>query len=92
MASRDSQINKPQCGCPKRAELQDVNIKTGVQSINTERASLGVASFRVVDALVICHGRKKSVMTWVLASGLLQLCVSCFLPERTTISITSWIE
>ena len=36
MASSDSQINKPQCGCPKRAELPDVNINTVVQSINTE--------------------------------------------------------
>ena len=25
MASRDSQIDKPQRGCPKRAELPDVN-------------------------------------------------------------------
>ena len=36
MASTDSQIGKPQCGRPKRAELPDVNINTGVQSINTE--------------------------------------------------------
>ena len=35
----DSQIDKPQRGRPKRAELPDVNINTGVQSINTERAS-----------------------------------------------------
>ena len=40
MASSDSQINKPQRGRPKRAELPDVNINTGAQSINTERASL----------------------------------------------------
>ena len=40
MASRDSQINKPQRGRPKRAELPDVNVNTGVQSINTERATL----------------------------------------------------
>ena len=40
MASSDSQINKPQRGRPKRAELLDVNINTGVQSINTERASV----------------------------------------------------
>ena len=32
MASSDSQINK----CPKRAELPDVNINKGAQSINTE--------------------------------------------------------
>ena len=36
MASSDSQIDKPQRGRPKRAELPDVNINTGVQSINTE--------------------------------------------------------
>ena len=36
MASSDSQIDKPQRGHPKRAELPDVNINTGAQSINTE--------------------------------------------------------
>ena len=36
MASNDSQIDTPQRGRPKRAELPDVNINTGVQSINTE--------------------------------------------------------
>ena len=36
MASCDSQIDKPQRGCPKRAELPDVNINTGTQRINTE--------------------------------------------------------
>ena len=35
MASSEIQIDKAQCGCPKRAELLDVNINTGVQSINT---------------------------------------------------------
>ena len=39
MASSDSQIDKPQCGRPKRAELSDVNINTGLQSINTESSS-----------------------------------------------------
>ena len=39
MASNDSQIDKPQRGRPKRAELPDVNINTGAQSIHTERAS-----------------------------------------------------
>ena len=33
MASSDSQIDKPQRGRPKRAELPDVNINTGAQSI-----------------------------------------------------------
>ena len=36
MASSDSQIDKPQHGCP---EPLDVNINTGMQSINTDRAS-----------------------------------------------------
>ena len=40
MASSDSQINKPQPEHPKGAELLDVNINTGMQSINTERVSL----------------------------------------------------
>ena len=40
MASSDSQIDKPQRGRPERAELPDVNINTGAQSINTERTSL----------------------------------------------------
>ena len=40
MACSDSQIDKPQRGRPKRAEMPDVNINTGAQSINTERASL----------------------------------------------------
>ena len=38
MASSDSQIDKPQRGCPKRAELPHVNINTGTQGIITERA------------------------------------------------------
>ena len=42
MASSDSQIDKPQPGRPKRAELPDVNINTGMQSIDTERASLSI--------------------------------------------------
>ena len=40
MASSDSQIYKPQHGRPKRAELLDVNINRGAQSIDTERAAL----------------------------------------------------
>ena len=43
MASSDSHIDKPQRGHPKRAELADVNINRGAQSINTERASLNKA-------------------------------------------------
>ena len=37
-ARNDRQINES-CGCPKRAELSDVNINTGAQSSNTETAS-----------------------------------------------------
>ena len=33
MAGSDSQIDKPQCGHPKRAELPDVNINTGMQAL-----------------------------------------------------------
>ena len=40
MASNNNHIDKPQSGRPKRAELLDVNINTGAQSINTERTSL----------------------------------------------------
>ena len=40
MASSDSQIDKPQRGRPKRAEMPDVNINTGAPSIDTERDSL----------------------------------------------------
>ena len=40
MASSDNQIDKPQRGRPKRTELPDVNINTGVQSINTETGLL----------------------------------------------------
>ena len=39
LASSDSQIDKPQHGRSERVELEDVNINTGVQSINTERTS-----------------------------------------------------
>ena len=39
MASSDGQIDKPQRGRPKRAELPDVNINRSAQRINTERAS-----------------------------------------------------
>ena len=40
MRDSDSQIDKPQCRHPKRAELPDVNINTGAQSVKTEGASL----------------------------------------------------
>ena len=40
MARSDSQIDELQRGHPKRAELPDVNVNTGAQSMNSERASL----------------------------------------------------
>ena len=40
MASSDNQIDKPQRRRHKRAELPCININTGTQSINSERASL----------------------------------------------------
>ena len=43
MASSNSQIYKPQCGHPERAELPDVNINTGAQS--NERSALTIASY-----------------------------------------------
>ena len=44
MKRSDGEIDKPQRGHPKRAELSDVNINTGVQSINSERAFLRFVS------------------------------------------------
>ena len=46
MASSDSQIDKPQHGHPKRPELPDININTGVLSIKTEKASLRGTAFQ----------------------------------------------
>ena len=54
MASSDSQIEKPQRGCPKRAEAPVVNINTGMQIINTERASLR-PEYRQILACIIEH-------------------------------------
>ena len=45
MANSDSQIDKPQCGRPKRAELLDVNINTGTQSIDSESLLRGFVIF-----------------------------------------------
>ena len=42
MASSDSQIDKPQRGRPKGAELPEVNISTDAQIINTKRAFLNL--------------------------------------------------
>ena len=50
MASSNSQIDKTQHGHPKRAELPDVNINTGAQSINTE-------SFFITLSTVSAHLR-----------------------------------
>ena len=59
MASSESQIDKPQRGCPKRAELPDVNINTGVQSINTERVSLTYFILWFVFILQLANYLKK---------------------------------
>ena len=52
MTSSDSQIDKPQRGRPKRAELPDVNINTGAQGINTERASFKITSYKTTQVLL----------------------------------------
>ena len=67
MASSDSQMDKLQRGCPKRAELPDVNINTGVQSINTERASLRPSTMSTFTR------PKKFSLTWLSAQNL-QVC------------------
>ena len=48
MASSHSQIDKPQRGRRKRAELRGGNINTGAQSINTERSGDSTLSI-IVD-------------------------------------------
>ena len=53
MASSDSQIDKPQPGRPKRAELPDVNINAGAQSINTDRASLRKLAYQGMEFILV---------------------------------------
>ena len=67
MASSDSQIYKPQCGHPERADLPDVNINTGAQSINTERSALTIASYFQMHrlSLTVFHAiLAYRVLTW----------------------------
>ena len=52
MASSDSKIDKPQCGCPKIAELPDVNINTGAKGVNTESTFFNDFQLRVVKRLM----------------------------------------
>ena len=52
MASSDSQIDKPQHGRSKRAELSDVNRNTGAQSINTKRVCVRAQSFSLSDYIL----------------------------------------
>ena len=54
MARSDSQIDKPR-GRPKRAELPDVNINTGAQSINTEEALNRKFRYKRQLARLRCH-------------------------------------
>ena len=49
MACSNSQIGQPQCEHPNKAELLDVNINTGAQSINTERTSLNQVANNLLD-------------------------------------------
>ena len=50
MASSDNQIDKPQRGRPKKAELPDVNINTGAQSINPKSFfKVPIPSAKTVD-------------------------------------------
>ena len=59
MASTDSQIDKPQCGRPKRAELQDVNMNTGAaQSIYAKRPSL---NFQPMETNAGCYRNLYSI-------------------------------
>ena len=68
MASSDSQIDKPQRGRPKRAELPDVNINTGTQSINTERASKiqATVEYWITTKLIVCLRLKVCIVKSLL--------------------------
>ena len=64
MTSSDSQIAKSQCGHPKRAELLDVNINTGTQSINNERAY-----FNKPVSCTVANTKSILVGHWTLTLG-----------------------
>ena len=60
MVSSNSQIDKPQRGRTKRAELPDVNVNKGTQSINIEMFEWKSddVTLRFVDfSVVFCVGR-----------------------------------
>ena len=75
MGSSDSQIDKPQCGRPKRAELPDVNINTGAQSINSERASLGGTT---ISQASTCAGPPSSSVRAHISRSVFWSCLSRF--------------
>ena len=66
MASSDRQIDKPQRGRPKRAELPDVNINTDAQSINTERTSLRTTNKITTDVARLDHVFVANLSRWCL--------------------------
>ena len=73
MASSDSQIDKPQCGRPKCAELPDVNINTGAQSINSEsfikqNHKLGRRHrMRNIIRCILVNGNNNRSITFIMA-------------------------
>ena len=83
MASSDSQIDKPQRRRPKRAELPDVNINTGAQSINTERASL-IRRFRSLWSRGSHPFRAQSGGLYVWVSDWLSVCLVQLRSRRQT--------
>ena len=71
MASSVSEFDKPPRGRPKRAELPDVNINTGAQSINSERSrnkhQKTIESLKGIVGLTVgCFFEtRKQSMTWM---------------------------
>ena len=90
MTSSDSQIDKPQRGRSKRAELPDMNINTGAHSINTERASLVVSTFWITSKLLqrelYCHNRQSSY------HNLRSICLCSIESLSNTIFIAKLVE
>ena len=68
MASSNSQIDKPQRGHPKRAELPDININTGVQSINTESLFNGGQNEMTAFHSIVCTLHPDSALYDVIST------------------------
>ena len=60
MASSNSEIDKPQRVCPKRAEMLDVNMNIGMESINRESFKLDILSISFIDILCDMLGELRS--------------------------------